>query len=845
MANPTMHIPPSFSGAAWRLRPLARFGLLGLGLGLAAVLFEPAVWRTDFASGLLSHGHCYLWRPGLVWLHVVSDSLIGLSYLVISITLTYLVYRARQDVPFGWMLLAFGFFIVACGGTHLMEVWTVWNPLYWLAGNVKALTAAASVATAVVLPPVVPKVLALIHEAKLSEERRRQVQQANAELRALNEKLTEYNRLKTEFFANVSHELRTPLTLVLGPTEKLLRSGGLTEPQRQDLQVVERNARILHKQVNDLLDVSKLDAGKMKLAYVETDLARLIRATADDFMVLARERQVAFSVETPPTVMAQVDIEKVQRVLVNLLSNAFKFTPAGGSVIGLLRTGGDEAVLEVQDGGPGVPPHLREAIFERFRQGEGGPTRTFGGTGLGLAIVKEFIELHGGSVSVGDAPDGGALFTVRLPLMAPPGAAVRRAADRPDEADALLRAAVEELRLRAEAAPAVSGADRPLVLVVEDNRDMNRLLVEWLAPDYRTVSAFDGLEGLEKALELRPDLILSDVMMPKMSGGELMRAVRVSPELCDVPIIILTARADDELRVGLLRERAQDYLTKPILMEELRARVGNLVAVKRARDLMQRELSSQEQNVAALANEIVLGKRQIERSLQALKESEKQLAEALREKEVLLKEVHHRVKNNLQIISSLLKLQAASIQDRQVLDLFRESQRRVKAIALLHDMLCGGREGQVDMALYIRQLARHLREAYGIGADGPRIGIEVDQVSFNMDMAMRCGLIIGELLSNSLRHAFPDGRSGTVTVALAVEAGGRLRISVGDDGVGSSQPLDPAQSQTLGLQLVSMLVRDLEGTVEMRSARGTTITILRPFSKGEGAGHAQETNPHR
>src|SRR4028119_93854 len=310
-----------------------------LGITLTLILLWPGVLKNLFAgNGFIAHGHCYLWKPGLVWLHAASDSLIALAYVAISATLAYLVHKTRQEIPFHWMFLAFGSFIVACGSTHFMDVWTLWRPTYWLSGGLKAITAVASVSTAIALPPLVPKALVLLQEAKLSEERRLHLETANQELKMLYGKLKELDQLKSQFFANVSHELRTPLALILGPTEKLLTTGGLNEKQRHDLEVVDRNARLLLKQVNDLLDVSKLEAGKMEINYTGIDLAQLVRLTAANFDGVAQERQISFTVETPESLLAQVDAHKVQRVLLNLLSNAFKFTPEDGSISCVLST---------------------------------------------------------------------------------------------------------------------------------------------------------------------------------------------------------------------------------------------------------------------------------------------------------------------------------------------------------------------------------------------------------------------------------------------------------------------------------------------------------------------------
>ncbi|HEX9111145.1 MAG TPA: PAS domain S-box protein [Terriglobales bacterium] len=405
------------------------------------------------------------------------------------------------------------------------------------------------------------------------------------ELASLYAQSREMDRLKTEFFADISHELRTPLALILGPVRKRLAAGGMGEAERRDLELVERNAGSLLRHVNDLLDLSKLDAGGMKAEYEETDLARLAGLVASNFESLANERRLRYLIDIPGSLPAQVDARKIERVLLNLLSNAFKFTPAGGSVRLAIHQENDRAVVEVEDTGPGIPPdlHLREAIFERFRQIEGGSSRQFGGTGLGLSIAKQFVTLHGGSITVGEGRGGcGSLFRVELPLLAPAGSSVQETAEEFDQE--ATRQAVEELAVRNAARPpsgAVRAASAPLVLVVEDNPDMNAFLSDRLSVSYRTVPAFDGQEGLNKALELHPDLILCDIMMPVMSGDQLVREVRKHHELDHVPIVLLTARADDELLVQLLKEGAQDYLQKPFAADRLLAKMDRLIADRR------------------------------------------------------------------------------------------------------------------------------------------------------------------------------------------------------------------------------------------------------------------------
>jgi len=356
-------------------------------------------------SGFIPHGHCYLWKPGLVGLHLTSDVLIGFAYLSISLTLLDLVRRIQ--LPFRSMFLAFGLFIAACGATHFMAVLTLWQPVYWLSGGVKVITALASVATAVLLPPLVPQAVILAQSAALAEARRLQLETTNREMAELYQQVKELDQLKTQFFANVSHDLRTPLTLVLGLTQRLYHQAttapeqAIASEQINDLVMIDRNARILLKQVNDLLDLAKLEARKTNLCYGEVDLAGMIRLTAAYFETIARDRQITFSVTTPPSLSAQVDPDKLERVILNLLSNAFKAVPTGGRVSCGLEQQDDRVLITVEDNGPGVAVELRQSIFERFQQGN--LDQTMSGTGLGLAIAKEFVELHQGKIAVDTA----------------------------------------------------------------------------------------------------------------------------------------------------------------------------------------------------------------------------------------------------------------------------------------------------------------------------------------------------------------------------------------------------------------------------------------------------------
>ena len=426
-----------------------------------------------------------------------------------------------------------------------------------------------------------------------SQERLRRAQDSTAaalaEARAANEKITELYRktleldeLKSQFFANLSHELRTPLTLIISPLVRRLAATDLSAGERRESEMMLRNARILYRQVSDLLDAAKLESGRMGLSYARVDVGALTRAVAAQFDWLAAERKVAYSVDAASALLAEVDGEKLQRILLNLLSNAFKFTPEGGRIAVRLGTTPERLLLEVQDDGPGIPAAMREAVFERFRQVEGGAQRRFGGTGLGLAIVREFAQLHGGSIELAEAPGGGALFALHLPRLAPAGTLLQADPGLLDRDSAHLGSDALSPTVAAGAATiAEAGVDAPLILVVEDNPDMNAYIVDTLRPRYRVASALDGRAGLEQAVALRPDLILCDVMMPVMSGDQMVPSLRRLPGMADLPIIMLTAKADDELRLRLLKDGVQAYLSKPFSTEELLARIDVLVATRR------------------------------------------------------------------------------------------------------------------------------------------------------------------------------------------------------------------------------------------------------------------------
>ena len=647
------------------------------------------------------------------------------------------------------------------------------------------------------------------------------------------------NRTKSRFLANVSHELRTHVALILEPTRKILASPACGPRTRRDLETVERNAEALLKNVTDLLEVAKLEAGTVELERAPLDLVDLVRRTTSLFDIVARERDVDLSVDTPEAVWLVGDAGKLERVVLNLLSNALKFVPDGGRVRVGVAAIADAAVLAVEDNGPGVPLPLRETIFERFRQGEG-DNRRFGGTGLGLAIAREIVERHGGRIEVGDAAEGGAFFRVTLPLAAGVQSAAQAEVPREERAalDVVVRRTIAELRRAREPdARLPADADLPVVLVVEDNVEMSRFLVDSLAADYRVETAPDGPQGLEMSLALRPDLILTDIMMPAMGGDALVRAVRGHPELDGTPIVVLTAMADDELRVQLLREGAQDFLTKPFAADELRARVANFVMLKRARDVLQSALSSQSRDLAGLADELAAANRAKDEFLAVLSHELRTPLTPILSWTVLLREGmldDATRRRAIETIERNARLQARMVDDlldvsRAITGKLRLSVGPIALEPVIHAALASAASAAAAKAIHVET---DLADPGLVSGDPERL----QQVVWN-------------LLSNAIKFA---PRGGRVAVRLARVAD-HAQLTVSDDGPGIAPALLPRvferfwqadSSMTraqgglgIGLAVVRQIVELHGGTVRAESegeGRGATFTVTLPVLSSAG-----------
>ena len=795
------------------------------------------------ADFFMPHAHCYLFNRDLMLLHGGADMLIGLAYVAISTTLVWLVYRVRRELPLHWIMIAFAIFIVACGATHFMEVWTLnaENPRYWLSGWVKLITAIASVTTAVVLPPLVPHILKMMQAARMSAEQGVKLERAYVELNELYTKVKDLDQLKTSFFANVSHELRTPLALIFAPVEHLLQTTR-DQSSRRELTMVRRNALLLHKHVNDLLDVSKLEVGRLDLHYSRLDVAAMARVMANIFESVVSERGIRVELKTPAEVVAEVDGDKLQRVFMNLLSNAFKYAPNDSAVRLALTEDGDHLSLTVEDAGPGVPTELRESIFERFQQGDQETRRRYGGTGLGLSIVKEFVEMHGGSIFVGESPAGGAQFRVRLPRHAPDGVEIHSSPWTGTDA-VLQRLANSPSPEPVEHTRAPAAAERsslPDVLVVEDNQDMRDFICRVLEPDARTRAAENGRDALAAIRQRVPDLILTDMMMPVMTGEELIAILRKDEELRDVPVILLTAKADDEMKLNLLIEGAQDYVLKPFSIDELRARVRNQLQTKLTRDTLRRALDSSSDDLAAMVRDLASAKT-LAVAANAAKddflavlshELRTPLTPALAAASALMNESAdaEEVREMLAIIRRNIELEARLVDD--LLDVTRITQGKLRInstpadlYTILQDALT-----MVHPALLEKQItsAVHL-------ADGRPL-IRGD--------AARLTQVFSNLFGNSAKFT-PAGGQLTIRSTLTAD---KVKVEIEDNGIGIEPELLPQifdpfrQGHTgttrrfgglgLGLSVAKGLVEAHGGTISVRSAgheQGATFTVELPL----------------
>lgn len=417
------------------------------------------------------------------------------------------------------------------------------------------------------------------HQKQLLEQNRLLEQQRDTE-KELNEKLQAATQSKLVFFTNVSHDLRTPLTLISEPVEQLARADNLTPQQQTLIRIADKNVKILRRLINQILDFRKYENGKLDLHLTEIDLGNALRDWIESFHSLSGKRDMKLTLNLPdvPLRMA-VDVEKMERVVFNLVSNAFKYTPDNGSITVDCASDGKTLTLKVADTGEGISERDLGNIFDRFYQVDRVHPN---GSGIGLSLAKAFVELHEGTISVESQEGKGSVFTVALP--------VRHVAE--TVADAAKR--IEESEVTAELSSVetelVFENDKPVLLVIDDNRDIQQLIRQLLGTDYNIITAGNGKDGVRMAAKYTPDLVVCDVMMPVMDGLECCRRIKSEVSTSHIPVLMLTACSMDEQRIQGYDSGADGYLSKPFNADVLRSRCASLIANrKRIKVLWQEE----------------------------------------------------------------------------------------------------------------------------------------------------------------------------------------------------------------------------------------------------------------
>lgn len=640
------------------------------------------------ANQFIPHGHCYLWKPELVWLHLLSDVLTGLAYYSIPVMLVYFV-RKRRDVPFGWMFLMFSTFIVACGTTHLMDVWTLWYPTYWVSGLIKAITAFVSVVTALELVPLIPQALALPSPAQLEA--------ANYQLA---KEIAERKR-----------------------TEEILRES----EQRWQLALRGNNDGIWDWNVKTN-EVFFSTRWKEMLGYQDHEISNhlnemLTRVHPDDLDWVTQAVQDHFAKKTPFYITEH-------RVLCKdgsykwILNRGQGLWNENGNVVRM--TGSHTDITERKQAEEALSSLLNklESIVEE---------RTAELTRINQSLQTEITQRQ--------------------------------------RMEAALRES--EQRFRSAFHQAAVG----IAHVAIDGR--------WLLVNQRLC---DIVGYTLEELQL---LTFQDITHPD------------------------DLEADLKYVEDILANRIQTYS-----MEKRFFRKDNSIVWVNLTVALMRESSTEPKYFISVIEDI-----------SDRKHSQEQIKASLLEKEVLLKEIYHRVKNNLQVISSLLNLQSAYIQDKHDLAIFQQSQQRIASIALIHEKLYQSQDlARINFREYTLDLVASLFTAYEVNEDAIAVNINIDEdVLLGLDTAIPCSLIIHELISNSLKYAFPAGRNGSICIELNRNHDNNFILIVSDDGIGLPSDFDFKKIASLGLQLVDALTYQLAGAIKITGENGVECQLTFPF----------------
>lgn len=434
-------------------------------------------------------------------------------------------------------------------------------------------------------------ILGLVFLWRRYDLKRQQLKQ-NLEIEKVEaDKLKELDSMKSRFFANISHEFRTPLTLILGPIEKIKTM--VSREATRDIEMMQRNAKRLQQLINQILSLSKIESGYMKLQASELNIISLVNNYVQSFESLAKQKQISFDFYYDKSeILVYADQEKFETILYNLFSNAFKFTPEEGKIVVEIETRKQNLVISLFNSGSSIPADKLPHIFDRFYQADDSYSRDYEGTGIGLALTKDLIELHHGEITVESESAKGTTFTVKL-LLGKNHLSQEDIVEK--KKPVIITPSLHDLDIQEDIIKGPSSETgtsfKPLLLIVEDNADLRAYIRSYLDENYSIIEAHNGEEGLVKAIEMIPDIVISDVMMPKMDGFEMCEGLKTDERTSHIPIVLLTARASEESKIQGLETGADDYLYKPFNHHELLVRVSNLIEQrKKIREYFIREM---------------------------------------------------------------------------------------------------------------------------------------------------------------------------------------------------------------------------------------------------------------
>src|SRR6266436_5933930 len=663
-----------------------------------------------------------------------------------------------------------------------------------------------------------------------------------------NRKLVELDQVKSRFFANVGHELRTPLTLLIAPLETLLHRFNVDRDTKELLGTMHSNGMRLLKLINDLLDLVRLESGRMEVKHDPLEVSEFVKGLASAARQVADDKRVRLETFVAPELGAVLgDRDKLEKIVLNLVFNALKFTPSGGRVELRAEKQGEQFVLVVADTGMGISEKNLPFVFDRFWQADGSSKRKYQGVGIGLSLVKELVEIQGGTVEVQSQENKGTTFTVRLPyepaeietkpeseFMTEPEAAPANGSNgvRSEEwlANLYRRAelfpALTPVQQSAQLIDTSRNGNLPTLLVADDEPDMLRFLKSQLSSNYRVVEAVDGQQAIEKASQYLPDIILLDMMMPEKDGLQACREIRERTPTQSIPIILLTARADEETKLASLSAGASDFLAKPFSTTELHVRIKNLVESHQ----YQRKLSKQNQV--------------LETTIEQLKDTETQLVqtEKLASLGRMSAGIIHEINNPLNFATTGLftlrnkgKYVAAEQQEeyQEILKDVEDGIKRVKNIVSDLRMFTHPdteSRDQVELAEVVASALRFLSNEWK-----DKVQLEKNLPEHQTVWANKNKLIhvLVNLLQNSLdalkgKTFENENERPTIWIEGRTEPGRSLLI-VRDNGTGiSSEHLDKifdpffttkdvGEGMGLGLAICYRIVQECEGRISVRT----------------------------